>query len=82
MGYVTSGRNFAVGDAEETDARIPSASNLVPILDTPHTWVLYGIIDYRDIDDTRHWRTTFCRAWDDRRQRFIPVDDPDYEYED
>jgi len=29
-----------------------------------------------------YYRTAFCRKWDSERLRFLPVIDPDYEYED
>ncbi len=43
-----------------------------------HIWLL-GWIEYIDeLNVTR--RTDFCRRWDPTKQRFSPVDDPDYEH--
>lgn len=40
---------------------------------------LYGWIEYEDRMGT-NYRTAFCRRWDATTNRFVPVNDPDYEH--
>ena len=46
------------------------------------TLVAYGIIDYGNTTGDGGYRTAFCRQWTRAGSRLLPVDDPDYEYED
>jgi len=81
MGYHSTGRKFAVGEWEEVDIPMPKLQ-LPPIPDEACNWVVYGIIDYKSEDGARHWQTAFCRYWDNKRGRFEPIADPDYNHED
>lgn len=81
MGYGSTSRTFEVGEFEEVNFTSPQL--VAPIQpDDSRTWVIYGIIDYRDKNGTRVWRTAFCRAWNHHLQRFARVEDADYDYED
>jgi len=44
-----------------------------------HIWVM-GWITYSDQFGSGYWRTTFCRRYDHRTNRFVIEDDPDYEH--
>jgi hypothetical protein len=72
---VTGSRKFGPGASDSyniTGEAAPLGQNNL---------MVYGDLVYTDAaGDTRS--TAFCRTWDATRNRFVAVDDPDYEYED
>lgn len=66
------------GNFEEREAASLPKMNVK----TSQFLVVYGIIDYREGAGDGEWRTGFCRYFDPISERFFPVNDGDYEYED
>ena len=43
---------------------------------------VFGLVEYFNEDGGSHWTTAFCRRELVQEMRMIPVEDPEYEYED
>ena len=71
---------ITAGDSQEIDIDAGWSPHIAAFR-LPNILHVYGRLLYRDkLGNFR--RTAFCRQWDEERDRFITVEDPDYEYED
>ena len=78
-----------LGPSESTPCDFDSVSDKGKVMDSNATmilggdfgWALYvmGWVQYTDKSNARH-RTAFCRKYDISKERFMPVDDSDYEH--
>jgi hypothetical protein len=75
-------RPFGRGATDEATVLLPKdRALLADHLVEQKEMHVYGFIVYADKGGNTR-TTAFCRRWDAARDRFTPVDDPDYEYED